>query len=652
MRTLPLLALLVTTASADAGVPVYDMRVAIDPDGIVVEGTATVSDLRDLREFVLRRDMRLIAAEIRVPDVIPLNSTASPEGELTRWFLTPERPAAGPGTVWFRAEGGTETTLNFAVAPDVAFAGGSTHWYPRMGAGRGTGVVHYQVPPGWIVVASGSRRDDGNAFQSDHPTYFEFAAGPFTTTREGAIAVHLMERRGFEGDLIRVARGVLGVLEEEFGPYPYSSFSVVEVPTDVAASSGFIGAAFEGFMLVRSDFLLRTGADIGHFGHEIAHQWWGVGVQKTGSKGEYMLDEALAQYGALRAVEALDGPGAAREFRRGVRGLGGLHDAIELLGADLDWPLSTLPRRPAAYRLADTKGYLVWEMLAREIGRERFRAALRSAVREHLHDVITWEQLIEEIREHGGSAVDRFVTQWMERAAMPVLELEWSRTAEGDIIIAVTQKGTLYDVSIPATVTWADGSSEVLVLRLAGPRTETRTPDRGVTGVELDPGYSVVHATTGQLERAVQRAQVTRGVLAWDHDGPQVAAEYFKSALASAPAEDVAAVEFLASFYLGWIEEEAGRPARALALYDNALRSPVRVEQRASQLLERISIVAEREGDWQRTCVAARGVISAELAHGPATRRTEEARSRLRRHSGRGGMCSTPVSDPGADSLH
>ena len=52
-------------------------------------------------------------------------------------------------------------------------------------------------------------------------------------------------------------------------------------------------------MLMRSDLMDAKEADPASFGHEIGHQWWGNSVEKTGPVGEYMMDEALANYGGL-----------------------------------------------------------------------------------------------------------------------------------------------------------------------------------------------------------------------------------------------------------------------------------------------------------------------------------------------------------------
>ena len=71
-----------------------------------------------------------------------------------------------------------------------------------------------------------------------------------------------------------------------------------------------------GFMLADSASL-DAPFNLAFYGHEISHQWWANLVSNAGgAHGNYMLDEAVAQFDSLRAVETLDGTLAAEQYRR------------------------------------------------------------------------------------------------------------------------------------------------------------------------------------------------------------------------------------------------------------------------------------------------------------------------------------------------
>jgi aminopeptidase N len=113
-----------------------------------------------------------------------------------------------------------------------------------------------------------------------------------------------------------------------------------------------------------------------------------------------MLSEGMAQFGSLRTVEILEGEAAAERHRRtGYPGYLPEQCALgyfTLLGKGLDHPLFNLPLEGSEARLlADSKGFIVWEMLSRTVGRTVFSRILQNFVRENAYRRVGWDEVLE-----------------------------------------------------------------------------------------------------------------------------------------------------------------------------------------------------------------------------------------------------------------
>ena len=275
----------------------------------------------------------------------------------------------------------------YSLGPEFALADGSdTAWYPqRKQETRGVGTLRVHVAPPRVVVASGVETDADNdrragtfTFRVDAPANFTFAAAPFTVLRAplgSPLKAYVLRDRANASAYLASCARVFAVLQDEFGPDPYGAFSVVEVPDAVAAAANFGGASSAGVILASSSFL-NAPFNVAYFGHEISHQWWGNSVQVEGGS-----DEAMAQFGSLEVVRRLEGAASAERYRRtGYPGYVARQDArgyFEFVAAGADQPLANLDVGGAAHDIGDSKGFLVYDLLARETGRERFRRNLR-----------------------------------------------------------------------------------------------------------------------------------------------------------------------------------------------------------------------------------------------------------------------------------
>jgi hypothetical protein len=629
-------ALLIAAGPAQAaGLPVYHVDAHVDAAARQLRVKARIqlpasTAARNSAIFKLRTDMG-------TPVVEALGSTRSSgpltlrrlkqEGSESYWEVTPRLafPAGRPVNLHIRHAGGSTVNQTFYVGPEVVFVGGgSTAWYPQYEDGRGLGSLTLRLPTGFRALASPSREhrhtgaENVARFTAEKPTQFSFIAGHYTVREErfGArrVRVFLLSQRDFADDLINVAGRSIEILEREFGPYPFGDFSIAEVPSGPGLKSGFLGAAFDGYMLMRSDLMDARQAEPSFFGHEVAHQWWGVSIQNPVSgDGEYMLDEALAHYGALRVFEALAGPEAGMRFRRGDGHLDGVADAAGLITAGFDRPLAALPplaEGAAYYELSHTKGGLVYDLLSRQIGRDRFAKLMRDFAGRHAYSQARWKDFRSALSEALGPERSHLLDQWFDRKGLPVISHRWSY-ANGQLEIATTQTGEPYALELPVRLTLADDSRVMRTVDITGPSSMTQLPvEREVVGVELDPMHTVPWITPAQLAAATDAAYATRGRVLWDSGRSKEAEAELRQGLASRTAPASGPGEFLERYYLGWIVHDAGNPSEALALLEGALRLPVRVEEDLPQLYWRVNRSAAAAGDVAKARWAAAGVLA------------------------------------------
>lgn len=216
-------------------------------------------------------------------------------------------------------------------------------WYPKVGRRRADGVwschqfhatsefsadfgdyrVALDVPAGWEVGATGmaetapveaaGRRRLAFVARGVHD--FAWAASP-----DWAVETRVLPRPGREPVQLRLllqpssrraANRLSGTLayglrrlEEQLGPYPYPSLTVVEPPP-----GGETATAMEYptlFTLMVSPISDRAFELEETALHELAHQWW-QGMVATDEVEEPFLDEGLATYSAARLLAERSG---------------------------------------------------------------------------------------------------------------------------------------------------------------------------------------------------------------------------------------------------------------------------------------------------------------------------------------------------------
>jgi Peptidase family M1 domain len=208
---------------------------------------------------------------------------------------------------------------------------------------------------------------------------------------------------------LEMASAAVAQFTRTFGEYPYKQLQVIQMPLPaphsgisfpalvVVAQAYFID--FDSPQSARLPGVLRDQADVIKsafeftLAHGVARQWWGHAVGGDPERAPY-LDESLATFSAAYYHEAVYTPElGARIIDQQLRGA---YQAYRMLGgADLEAEKPAREFRNALQYTAivQAKSALLLVALRKELGDERFFAALRSYFSRHCFRTATPDQL-------------------------------------------------------------------------------------------------------------------------------------------------------------------------------------------------------------------------------------------------------------------
>lgn len=622
-----------------APVAEYELHLVLQPSEsrLLVDGTVrlALAQPADSLRLVLWSELEDVRFELLAPAPATRVTTDSADGDRS-WFLHPAAPlpAGGEVVVRFSYRADSAKAPQFRVTPGGSFAGGGGElWYPRMGFDSlAIGMLRFEVPPGETVIAPGAslatpaERAAGRwAFRVEQPAIFGFASGRYEVRRHaGSVPVSLysLRARPDADAILAKAAQTLDALSALFGPLPFPEYGIVEVGFGGAVS----GTSEAGFFLA-DRARLDEGFSVPFFAHEIGHGWWGNLVRsRPGTAGRMLLSEGIAQYGMLQVLERLEGSAAAESFRRGEYPgytLGGATpEYFRLAAAGMEVPLAAFAPQGAQvlrmHRMANTRGFLLLEMLGSLIGRERFHAALRRFIAEHRARPASWPEFEAAMSRAGDRDLGWFFTEWFVRGGAPSYELVWranGRTLRGEIRQADTSYGAVLEL-----VARSGGREAVRTLEVRGRVTPfTWTVPFAVDTLLLDPHEQVLRWTPERRRWAAAFTGFTRAD--WTRrfgDRRQATAQY-QSALDSVPAADAYGLEFLLRLGLARSLVSDGQLPPARAQLDSALRLPRRWPDQLPFAYLELARLARTQGDSATMRWAAAAVARAEAGAGIRT---------------------------------
>jgi hypothetical protein len=275
---------------------------------------------------------------------------------------------------------------------------------------------------------------------------------------------------------------------------------VAEVPE---SSVTWAASSEQGFIMARTSMFDAPGGNLPLFAHEAAHSWWGNSVSTTGP-GSKMGSEALAQYGAVLAIEALEGKAAVRDFldfsRRGYNPLQCALGYFYIWRKGEDVALAELDEGPSDHNLSDSKGMWFYHMTRDRLGDTAFFGALRKL----LTDFATRPMRVSDIRAGflaaapADTGLAGFLDQWLDRTGAPVLDVDWwsdRRDSTGAVELRIRQRqpGEPYALDLEVLVTLRDSGTVLDTVRVRSreERFELELPRRPID-VRIDPAQRLL----------------------------------------------------------------------------------------------------------------------------------------------------------------
>lgn len=431
------------------------------------------------------------------------------------WSLWVRLPAAEREAyrlrVWYRGDDVVEYRRGWYVPSTAAY------WYPRLGRSMSTFDLTFRHPDDRTLVTIGrkvsSRREEDTVvsrWTTDFPAmHASFNFGDYREYRltdprvppvtlqvnaefhrelmardlEPGLRILSLDRDAIEQQVGGDLMNAIAFYTSWFGPPPMDELYAAEIAgTHGQAFPGMIHLSWLSFQIIRrSDVpqMLRS--------HEVAHQWWGLGVEPE-TYHDSWLSEGLATFASLWYRQLVRGERKAYvdrfdEFREDILDRSGKAGPVwlgpRLYTSDTEEDYSLI---------VYGKGAWVFHMLRNlflDLGtmdESRFRRMLANLYERYRGDRLSTEEFEAHVERHAGIEMDWFFDQWVYGTAVPKYRVSYAKEpidgGEFRLRLRVAQEGVPEDfqMSVPASVRLANDDRVRFRMMVRGPVSTMELP--------------------------------------------------------------------------------------------------------------------------------------------------------------------------------
>ena len=431
------------------------------------------------------------------------------------WVRAPRRLAAGDSL--------TLTLSYHANHPDLIdrssewfFIEPGVPWYPEnlLGSGNATFDVTYHTPHQYTFASVGQRTDStlsGKVITThwviDRPTpWATFNLGIFENhhvddpdrtldvmlseeahraiaNEVRSLGFYLPQQSHMVENVSADVSNSLKFYSALFGPPPMRHFYVTEIPYGEGVSfQGFIDLSASTFHFSELD-----GFDEWFRAHEVAHQWWGNGVQPATYRDQW-LGEGFASFSALWYLAAerhhsdeyfkfLD------QYRDDIKG-----EANDVGPIWVGYRSSTFAVPQGAQTMVYEKGAWILHMLrimmldVKTMNEDRFTATLKDYYQTYAGRTVTTGDFAGVVERHAGIPMDWFFDEWVKGTTIPTYHVAWTNQPgdNGNTVIKfrITQEHVSPDFEMPVLIAADLGDNRIAHFRLMvkGTKTDYMSP--------------------------------------------------------------------------------------------------------------------------------------------------------------------------------
>jgi aminopeptidase N len=343
------------------------------------------------------------------------------------------------------------------IGPEGVYLSSATHWYPTKPDSMAKFQIKATIPEPFRIVTQGELISENlkgghwtskwvNRLPSESLT---LVAGKYSVRRRDLGGIKLstyffQDDDHFSELFLNAAEEYLKIYSNLLGLYPFKKFDIVQN----FFSSGY---GFPTFTLLAPG-AVRQGKEFlrpGALDHEIVHSWWGHYVNYKPGTGNWV--EALTTYCTNYYYKELKlGTEAAHKHREEVM----QKYAIQVVPLR-DYPLRKFEGKETELdgQIGYGKGSMVFHMLRRIVGRDRFFATLGEFAIHFGGKQASWEDIRKTFEEASGKRLDQFFSQWLDRPGGPQLKLEnvGSQVSSKGYLVSgeVVQEGDVYQFLVP-----------------------------------------------------------------------------------------------------------------------------------------------------------------------------------------------------------